>query len=141
MLLLGSIAGGHIYIYMFLLSHRITLIKRCHKYARRCHIYARRCHIYARRCHIYALEGGPFFFLKKLQKSGIFIIYMGSSRAKYNDIAASTSAFFSSVKKLPRELSVPSGLRPSGTDSSPRQFFTSKKMPRSRGYIVVYSPP
>ena len=101
--------------------------RRCHIYARRCHIYARPCHIYARPCHIYALEGGPFFFLKKLQKSDIFIIYMGSSRAKYNDIAASTSAFFSSVKKLPRELSVPSGLRPSGTDSSPRQFFTSKK--------------
>ena len=28
------------------------------------------------------------------RKSGIFIIYMGSRRAKYNDIAASTSVIF-----------------------------------------------
>ena len=55
----------------------------------------------------------------KKKESGIYIIYIGFYRAIYNNIAASTSDFFFRP-------------RPSASDE--------KKNPRSRGYIVVYSP-
>ena len=50
------------------------------------------------------------------KNDGTFIIYMGSRRAIYNDIAASTSVFFRLAKKIPSGSAVPSaGLRPWGT--------------------------
>ena len=91
---------------------------------------------------IYTKSYFVFGSLKKARgggciNSGIYIIYIGSRRAIYNDIAASTSG-----KKLPRAAAVPSGLRPSGTACCPREFSgLGRKKPRLRGYIVGYSPP
>ena len=56
---------------------------------------------------------------------------MGSCRAIYNDIAASTSVFFRPRQK-----------NSLGQGRALGNFFASdEKKPRSRGYIVVYSPP
>ena len=65
------------------------------------------------------------------RKSAAFIIYMGSRRAKYNDIAASTSFIFRPRQK-----------NSLGQGRALGNFFASdEEKPRSRGYIVVYSPP
>ena len=56
---------------------------------------------------------------------------MGSRRAIYNDIAASTSVFFVLGKK-----------NSLGQGRALGNFLASdEKKPRFRGYIVVYSPP
>ena len=56
---------------------------------------------------------------------------MGSRQAIYNDIAASTSVFFRPRQK-----------NSLGQGRALGNFFASdEKKPRSRGYIVVYSPP
>ena len=62
--------------------------------------------------------------------NGIFIIYMGSRRAIYNDIAASRSNFFVLGNKIPSGRAVPSGI-----------FVASdEKNSPCRDYIVVYIP-
>ena len=67
---------------------------------------------------------------------------MGSRRAIHNDIAASTSVFFRPRQK--NSLGQDRALGPSALGHGPAlgNFLASdEKKPRSRGYIVVYSPP
>ena len=73
------------------------------------------------------------------KNDGTFIIYMGSRRAIYNDIAASTSVFFRPRQKnslgqcralgpIPSGSAVPSaGLRPWGTALPPGIFYPRTK--------------
>ena len=74
-------------------------------------------------------EGVNELLWKLREKKGIFIIYMGSARGIYTNIATSTSVFSSSDKKLPRAAICALG-----------NFLPRRKKPRSRGYIGVYSP-
>ena len=67
---------------------------------------------------------------------------MGSRRAIYNDIAASTSVIFRPRQK--KSLGQGRALGPTALGHGPvlGNFFASDdKKPRFRGYIVVYSPP
>ena len=70
---------------------------------------------------------------------------MGSRQAKYNDIAPQPRhpLFSTSAKKFPRSGSRPRAYGPLGHDPDLGNFLASdeKKVPRLRGYIVVYSPP
>ena len=61
---------------------------------------------------------------------------MGSRRAIYNDIAASTSVFF-----RPRQKNSLGQGRALGPSALGNFLASDEKKPRSRGYIVVYSPP
>ena len=70
------------------------------------------------------------------KKSGIYIIYIGSRQAIYNNIAALTKFFSSSVESLGRH-AVPSGLRPSGTACRPWDSTSDEKTLVSGLYCCI----